>query len=227
MIRTLHFRIGETEMQTLLFRSFLKQTRSMQFSVLRNAAEQVPCIQHVTLNDAPKVLELFKRVAVTHPNTLFRRVNELSLGYVESTIHDAHQRGIALLVRDGQSVVGYCKAYTSRFSSDAHVLADALVMIDSQFHGQKYGYNLVKAALDEVKKSMHHIRHVEILVNDRNISPLSIYKKFGFEFHTALVNRIRYPDGSYGSRLVLMWDNPNFSEESLRLYHEYLLKLNQ
>lgn len=207
------------------FRLLLKKM-SMQVSVLRNITDQMPRIQHATLDDAPKVLELFKRVAATHPNTLFKQVEELSLSYVESTIRNARERGIALVIRDGERVIGYCKAYTSRFSSDAHVLANALLIVEPQVQGQKYGYYLLKTSLEEVERSMHHIRYVENLVNDLNIAPLTLYKKLGFEFHTALVGRTRYPNGSYGSRLVLMWTNPNFSEQSLRLYHEYLLELN-
>jgi hypothetical protein len=97
------------------------------------------------------------------------------------------------------------------------------MMMNPNNHG--YGLKLWKAYSDEIQKSFRHIRLMEILPFDSNVNAIQNYKKNGFVIKANLHEYIRYNDGNFGARVIFNWTNPNFCEQSLSQYHDYLAKL--
>jgi RimJ/RimL family protein N-acetyltransferase len=117
------------------------------------------------------------------------------------------------------------KGYTSEFRRQAHVLISLTLMIEPSGIRQGHANKICKAYRDEVIRSMHHIRLVEIVPHCSNIHAIRLYEKIGFIRQTALPNKIRYVDGTFGNEIIMQCTNPNFCEQSLLQYHEYLQKL--
>lgn len=91
--------------------------------------------------------------------------------------------------------------------------------------GQRHAFKLYQAYRDEIEKSMCHILLVETVPYCSSIHPIGVSDKVGFIRQASLPNKIRYTDGTFGSEIVLHWTNPNFCEQSLLQYHEYLRTL--
>jgi RimJ/RimL family protein N-acetyltransferase len=177
------------------------------------------------LNDAPNILELYKKVASIYPDNLTQQVDEITLRYVESVLQHANLYGLILLMYKDGNLIGFLKAYTSEFRRKGHILTNATIMIDPTALGEGFSTQLLRTYLGEIQKSWRHIRVMELLPHDSNIRGIRLYERLGFILTATLANQIRYVDGTFGDQLVMTWINPNFCSQALLKYYQYLEKL--
>jgi len=188
-------------------------------------SENTLLIRRGTLDDAPAVLDLYKKVSYKYPNNLMQESDELTLPYIQQTLRLASERGLVLLIFEQEKLIGYMKGYTSEYRRHAHVLNNVTAMIDPTVVNHGYVSKLWQAYTNEIYKSFRHIRLIEILVTDSNVDTIGIYKRKGFVIKAYLHEKARYNDGTFGAGIILNWTNPNFCEQSLSQYHNYLAKL--
>ena len=183
---------------------------------------KMPLIRRGTVEDAPEILELYKEVASIYPDRLTQQIDEITLTYIQSILHQACLRGLVLLMFENGKLLGYMKGYTSEFRRQAHVLGNGTAMVKPSSIGQGHVHKLYQTYHDEIQTSMRHIRLVEIVPHDSNIHAIRLNEKLVFVRQASLPNKIRYANGTFGSEIVMQWINPHFCELSLLRYHEYL-----
>jgi hypothetical protein len=130
---------------------------------------------------------------------------------------------LVLVIEKDNMIIGYMKAFTSRFKCLAHVLTDATLMIHPDYQKFGYGAKLFIKFLDTIKNNMLHIMKFEILPHDSNKFAVQMYEKLGFKMELKNENRIRNYDGNFGSELLMSWINPNFCLAKLNKYYAYLI----
>ena len=199
--------------------------KSTKSSSSHSGNKPIPFIRRGTLDDALNIFQLYKKVSSIYPDSLAQQVDEITFSYIKSIIEDAHLLGLILLMFDNENLIGIVKGYTSRFRRKAHVLTDVTIMMDPDTVGQGLGTQLLKAYQDEIQKSFQHIRVMELLPYNSNIKGIGLYEKMGFVLTATLPGKIRYIDGAFGDQLLMNWTNPNFSNQALLEYYEYLQKL--
>lgn len=96
------------------------------------------------------------------------------------------------------------------------------MMIHPEWQGKGYGSQLMDAYLEEIKANMPHILRFELLPHQGNQRAISFYEKHGFVRESLAQKKIRNPQGMFDSEVMLVWFNPNFSEEALTRYHAFL-----
>jgi GNAT superfamily N-acetyltransferase len=135
------------------------------------------------LNDAPNILELYKKVASIYPDNLTQQVDEITLRYVESVLQHANLYGLILLMYKDGNLIGFLKAYTSEFRRKGHILTNATIMIDPTALGEGFSTQLLRTYLGEIQKSWRHIRVMELLPHDSNIRGIRLYERTALFSH--------------------------------------------
>ncbi|CAF1353719.1 unnamed protein product [Rotaria sordida] len=183
-------------------------------------------IRKGTLEDASNIFELYKKVSSIYPDNLAQQIDEVNFSYIQAEIKNAQLHGLVLLMFNDGKLIGFVKAYTSEFRRKAHVLTNATMMMDPTAVGQGFGTQLLEAYLDELQKSLRHIRVMELLPYDLNVKGIRLYERMGFVLTATLPNKIRYLNGTFGDQLLMNWINPSFCDQVLLQYYQYLKTLN-
>ena len=131
------------------------------------------------------------------------------------------ERGLVLVIERDNEIIGYFKAFTSKFKCLAHVLGDGTLMIHPSYQSG-YGAKLFLRFLHEIKTNMRHIMKFEILPHEVNKLAIQMYYKLGFKLEVNNSSKIRNYDGSFGGEVLMSWKNDNFCSNALNKYHEYL-----
>lgn len=178
------------------------------------------------MNDVNQIYNLYKIVSRNNPGNLTQEEHEIDIDYVTEMVKTGIERGLVLVIEKDGEIIGYFKAFTSKFKCLAHVLSDGTLMIHPKYHGSNgYGAKLFIKFLEEIKINMKHILMFEIVPHEENKLAVQMYHKLGFKLESNNEKKIRNYNGNFGGELRMTWHNPNFSEESLVKYHEYLYNL--
>lgn len=179
-------------------------------------------VRKAKLSDARSIFDLYIRVAHESPDHLSLNEDEVTLGHVHNELHNCFHRGLAMVLEQGDRMIGYLKAYTSENCCLAHVLTQAIMMIDPGWQDQGLGGMLLEAYLQEIQLTMPHIYRFELLPHQSNQRAIEFYEHHGFIRESEAVARIRTAEGKFESEVTLVWFNSNFSEEQLKAYHAEL-----
>jgi len=183
-------------------------------------------IRHCTIDDVYAIYKLYKSVTYSNPGKLTQHPDEVTLDYVAEVLQNSMQRGIAFVIEKTSGVIGFCKAFTSRFSCLAHVLNDITAMISPEYQGSAgYGAYFIKYLLSHIEENMAHIMRVEIVPHSSNRMAIGMYQKLGFAIDGICKNKILNPDKTFEDEIILSWTNKHFSKDALISYHSYLLDL--
>jgi L-amino acid N-acyltransferase YncA len=182
-------------------------------------------IRKATLNDIWSLYKLYKIVAQVNRGNLTQEEDEITLEYVNEMLNKGLERGLVLVIEEEGKIIGYLKAFTSRFRCLAHVLTNATMMVHPEWQGRGAGSQLMDAYLGEIQANMLHILRFELLPHQSNPRAISFYERHGFVRESIACQRIRKPQGNFDSEVALVWFNPNFSEEGLKRYHAFLSRL--
>lgn len=183
-------------------------------------------IRKANINDVLDIFFLYKSVAQAFPGNLTQEVEEITFEYVKDCLLQAMQRGLALVIEKDGKIIGYMKAFTSRFKCLAHVLTDGTMMIHPKYAKTSgYGAKLFIKFMYIVKEEMKHILRCEILPHDSNIFAINMFQKLGYKLEATASKKIRNTDGTFGGEVCVTWENPNFDSGALEKYHQYLLAL--
>ncbi|CAF4421672.1 unnamed protein product [Rotaria socialis] len=125
-----------------------------------------------------------------------QRIDELTLGSVNSALWQATLCGIVLVMFQNENLIGFFKTYTNEFCRQTHVHSNLTIMIDPTSVRQGFGTELWVACENA------------LLVTEAK-----------------LPKKIWYTDGSFGDQVVLYKMNLNFCEQSLLKYQKYLRNL--
>lgn len=179
-------------------------------------------IRRATENDIRPLYKFYKIVARSNPGNLTQEEGEITLDYVGWVLKEGLKYGLVLVIEEGGEIVGYLKAFTSRFKCLAHVLTNATMIVHPEWQGKGYGGQLIDAYLREIEANMPHILRFELLPHRSNTRAIEFYRKHGFRWESMAFQKIRKPQGNFDSEVTLVWFNPNFSEEGLKRYHALL-----
>ena len=105
-------------------------------------------IRRSTMEDAPTVLELYKKFATSYPDGLTQQNYELTLPFVQSILRQTCQHGLGLVVFDNNPLIEFLKAYTSEFRRQAHVF-DYLYNNDGSYCESQW---LQRSTIDGISK---------------------------------------------------------------------------
>jgi L-amino acid N-acyltransferase YncA len=180
-------------------------------------------IRKATLEDIHQIYDLYKAVTKHNPGNLTQEDYEVTIDYVEEMLKTSLERGLALVVeRDGE-IIGYFKAFTSKFKCLAHVLGDGTLMVSPEYQKQGgYGAKLLIKAFNEIKSNMQHIYKFDIFPHESNTLAIQMYQKFDFKLEVNNSSKIRNYDGSFGGEVLMSWKSDNFCLNALNKYHDYL-----
>jgi len=182
-------------------------------------------IRKATRNDIWSLYELYKIVARVNRGNLTQEEDEIPLKYISEVVKNGIERGLVLVLDQENQIIGYLKAFTSRFRCLAHVLTNATMMVHPEWQGKGYGSQLMDAYLEEIQANMPHILRFELLPHQGNQRAIKFYERHGFVRESLASQKIRNPQGNFDSEVTLVWFNPNFSEEGLKRYHAFLSRL--
>lgn len=184
-------------------------------------------IRKANLKDRFQIFHLYKTVAKTFPGNLTQEEEEITIEYVTEMLSSSIERGLALVIEKDSFIVGYMKAFTSKFKCLAHVLTDTTIMIDPNFVGKSgFGSLLFNEFKNIIQTEMQYIKRFELLPHEKNQKAIDVYVKLGCSVEKISNQRIRNIDGTFGSEVCLVWYNPFFDESYLEKYFIYLSILN-
>lgn len=157
-----------------------------------------------TRQDVPAVLSLYRRVAAIEGG-LARTANEISEEYVRHNIESSLNRGISLIARSGDDVVGEIHAFQPVPKVFSHVLSDLTIAVHPDNQGRGVGRALFSELLRKVTEEYPHILRVELIARESNQKALHFYQTLGFEVEGAFKRRIRGTTGAFEADIPMAW----------------------
>jgi L-amino acid N-acyltransferase YncA len=189
--------------------------------------EPQPIIRKATESDLPQIYTLYKTVASTNPGSLTQQVDEITLAYVQEMLTKGRERGLVLVLEQNSHLIGYLKAFTSKYRCLASVLTNTTMMIHPEWQGKGYGSQLMQAYLREIQRLLLHLKRFEVFPHHSNRKAIDFYLKHGFSIESVSEQKILNFSGNLESELTMVWFNPNFSSHSLHQYQLFLAKLHK
>lgn len=165
-------------------------------------------IRKATIDDQENLLLLYKKVA-SKSEGLARTSNDISEEYIFDLLNKGITTGLALVVVDGDKIIGSMIKCRLEIEFLAHILSQGSVLIDPDHQRRGLGSQLMKTFLQEVENSYPHILRVEIMV--RESSPaMKLYEKLGFAKEGRFDRGVRKSDQSLEAGIPMCWFNPRF-----------------
>ncbi|GHA68385.1 N-acetyltransferase [Formosimonas limnophila] len=161
-------------------------------------------ITHSTLADIPAVLSLYVSVAAIEGG-LARTADEISEVYVRDNISSSLNRGISLVARIGDCIVGEIHAFQPIPKVFSHVLSDLTIAVHPAYQGRGIGRALFCELLQKVTKEHRHILRVELLARESNQRAIDFYKTLGFEIEGVFKGRIKGLTGALEADIPMAW----------------------
>ena len=179
-------------------------------------------VRRAVLSDARSIFDLYTKVAHDAPGHLFREEDEVTLDYIHHELQNGLHRGLGIVIELNDCIIGSLHAYTSEAYCLAHVLTQTSMMVAPAWQDRGLGGMLLETYLQAVRSTMPHIYRFEVLPHQSNQRAIEFYEHHGFLRESEAVAKIRTVEGTFESEVTLVWFNPNFSEEQLRIYHAEL-----
>lgn len=154
--------------------------------------------------DIPQITELYRAVAAV-PGGLARSAGEIDEDFIRHNLTASQQRGIALVARAQNRIVGEIHAYRPVPVVFAHVLSDLTIAVDPRFQGHGVGRILFSTLLAEVEARHPQILRVELLARESNQRAIRFYESLGFRAEGRLSNRVRSVEGGFEADLAMAW----------------------
>ncbi|ACB54482.1 hypothetical protein cce_5136 [Crocosphaera subtropica ATCC 51142] len=168
-------------------------------------------IRKATLDDLQQIYQLYKTVAQDCPGNLTQEDSEISCSYVKQEVSQGLTRGLILVVENQGTIIGYLKAFTSKFHCQTHVLTHATMMIHPLWQNQGYGGKLLDSYLEEIKQNMPWILRFELLPHQSNTKAIRFYTRHGFIIESLAHQKIRNRRRNFEDEVTMVWFNPNFT----------------
>lgn len=153
-------------------------------------------IRRAVQTDIDGIFTMMQRAAA-EPIGLARRPEEISRNYVGGFVANSLERGLILVVDDGERILGMIQAATPQPRLFGHVLSDLTIAIDPDAQGQGLGRRLFSAFLEMARTDMPHIRRIELFCRPDNPRGYPFYESLGFVIEGRLKGRVRTAEGEF------------------------------
>lgn len=162
-------------------------------------------VRTATIEDLPRVLGLYRRVAAT-PGGLARLVDEIDDSYVHSFLSRAIANGLTLVaIDDPGEISGEIHAYSPNLYCFSHVFSDLTIVVDPEHQGKGVGRLLFTQFLASVTEEYPHIKRVELIARESNEAAIRFYESLGFSVEGEMKSRIRNVDGTLEADIPMAW----------------------
>jgi len=149
-----------------------------------------------TLDDAARVLALYRAVASQPNGGLARAADEYTLAHVEAVLGEATQTGVALLALDEDgTLLGMIDAMRIGPRQFDHVLSNLTVAVHPKAQGKGVGRALFAALFEAGTALTPAITRFELMVREGNTDAIRLYERLGFRIEGRYEARVRLPDG--------------------------------
>lgn len=165
-------------------------------------------VREVTLEDAQRLQDYYRRVASEKPNN-----TSIRTGLVPSTVEamrdviEAYQRRPTwkiFIVDNGAEIVGQIRVTGGTLWSNPHS-AEISINVRADQRGKGIGTTLLDHAITWAK-SMPQLRHLWLYALTRNLGAIRLYERVGFVLEGMLREGFYLPDeGSYQDTVIMTY----------------------
>jgi GNAT superfamily N-acetyltransferase len=169
-------------------------------------------VKNTTLEDVPKILELYRTMA-NEPGGIIRTAEEITSYYVEEFITKSMRSGSAFVIShpaNKAEAIAEIHAYPYGLTAFRHILTDLTIVVHPGFQGQKLGKLIFEHLLSNVVEYMPHILRLELFVRESNIKAIGFYKKLGFIEEGRHKHKIKNIDNLLETPIEMTWFNPAY-----------------
>ncbi len=156
------------------------------------------------LNDIDQILRVYQSVA-KDPGGIIRIEDEVTKEYVLDFLVKSIEKGLTLVARIGDRVVGEIHAYTPDIFAFQHLLTDLTIVVDPDYQCKGIGRKLFEAFIEIVTLEMVHILRIELYTREYNDRNVRFYESLGFINEGRQHDKIFVSPGVYETPLHMAW----------------------
>jgi adenylate kinase len=173
-------------------------------------------IEETQLIDASTILNLYKDVA-EQSGGIIRHTEEITGDYVEEFINKSLYRGVSLVAKNGDELIGEIHAYSPDIYAFQHLFTNMSLVIDPDYQGKGIGKRLLKEFLKTIENRFTDILRVELFTREQNIKNVSFYEKMGFVNEGRQENKIFISENELETPVQMAWFNKNYKFKKERM----------
>lgn len=156
------------------------------------------------MSDLAKIVLLYQTVANVEGG-LARSLNEITEDYVRHNLLASRERGLSLVARFDEIIVGEIHTYRPIPIVFSHVLSDLTIAVHPDYQQQGIGRALFTHLLTEVNTNHPDILRIELIARESNQRAIAFYQTLGFVIEGKMVGRIRSVGGSFEADIPMAW----------------------
>ncbi|MEK7355727.1 MAG: GNAT family N-acetyltransferase [Bdellovibrionota bacterium] len=164
----------------------------------------------LTTEDASKVLDLYRLIAVKPDAGFVRMEDEINHDYVTKSLGRGVSGGVAIgaFDRTNQKIVGAITARKLGLKLFDHVLSGLVIGVHPDHRRQGIGRRLFLDFLEHIHTERPDILRVELIARDSYQRQIEFYESVGFRREGTFEKRIRRADGTFEADVPMGWIKP-------------------
>lgn len=153
-------------------------------------AMPLPSPRRLSLEHAPAVLALYRRVAAQPGSGLARAPDEMSLDYFQALLSRTPHAVFSLGIFERDELIGEIHASRLAPRQFAHVLTDLTVAVAPGRQGQGIGARLFALLFAEAERAEPPLTRIELFARSGNAAAIALYERLGFVAEGRFVGRV-------------------------------------
>jgi len=166
-------------------------------------------IEETQLIDASTILKLYREVA-DRSSGIIRHVEEITGDYIQEIINKSLLRGLSLVARKGEDVIGEIHAYSPDIYAFQHLFTDLTIVVHPDYQGMGVGHKLLGSFLRTLEVNRPDILRVELFTREQNLKNVAFYEKFGFVNEGRQKHKIFVSENHLETPIHMAWFNKNY-----------------
>ena len=166
-------------------------------------------IESANPKDMPEILDLYRLVAVQRDG-IIRHEHEITKDYGSGFLEKSLQKGLILLARKDNMLMGEIHAYIPDIYAFRHILSELTIVVHSDYQGMGVGRKLFTQFLNVVKEHYRHIYRIELFVRAHTHKTHAFYQSLGFVDEGHQVDKILTRELTLETPIHMAWFNPSF-----------------
>lgn len=173
-------------------------------------------IEETQLIDASTILKLYRDVA-DQSDGIIRHQDEITGDYIQDIISKSLLRGLSLIAKKEEEVVGEIHAIMPDIFAFQHLFTDLTIVVHPDYQGQGIGNKLLSTFLTRIEDTRDDILRVELFTRELNSKNVAFYEKFGFINEGRQEHKIFVSKDRIETPVHMAWFNKNYRYKIKRM----------
>ena len=163
-----------------------------------------------TADDLLEVYSIYETILKEQPDTLSLTSEELSFAFVKKKFSDAQKRGIFIIAKKHDKVIGFCLGLKSMYEKYSHYIDDITIAIHPNHQNSLIGIKLINYSIKGIFQKYPNLQFLRTEIHSNNVKSFKVLQYFKFIPVCNIPNKVKLSNGEYSHAVLMILEKKNF-----------------